>query len=473
MTDIRLRHMKTKLIRRCRYGLAALTWMVCAPVLAGTLQGTALYRERIALPPDAVFVAELHDVSRADAPSEVIGRATLDPAGNPPFRFEIGYDDAALVPGHRYAVRANVSHQGQPRFTTIENYPVLDGRDAPLNIMLVSARGGKTPVAESSALDLPASYEGEFPGANSLIVWHLDLLPEGRYRLRSTYRDKPEPNGFDELGRWRNSPDTGWLELFRSNDQPLYFAQQPDGALRKLDAAGNPIASMHNDRLQRLPEPVLIEPRLALSGMFSYLADAAMITLCADGSKLPVAMEADYKALEAAYLQARQQPGQALLVNVEGLIAQRPSAEESQPPRATLVVERYVSVSPRESCGQPLTDSPLRGTYWKLVRLGNNTPVELAEKQQEPHLIFSAEQPRISGSGGCNRIMGSFELDDDKLRLGQRAGTMMACLEGMELEQQFLNALTKVERYRIHGSHLEMLDAEGTLIAKFEAVALR
>lgn len=37
------------------------------PARAGTLQGTASYRERIALPPDAVFEAELQDVSRADA----------------------------------------------------------------------------------------------------------------------------------------------------------------------------------------------------------------------------------------------------------------------------------------------------------------------------------------------------------------------------------------------------------------------
>ena len=107
------------------------------------------------------------------------------------------------------------------------------------------------------------------------------------------------------------------------------------------------------------------------------MADAATITLCADGGRLPVAMEAEYKALEAAYLKERRQPGQTQLVSLEGLIAPRPSMEAHQPPRLTLVVERFINVWPRESCGNALVDSPLRGTYWKLVRL-SDTPVQVA-----------------------------------------------------------------------------------------------
>ena len=119
-----------------------------------------------------------------------------------------------------------------------------------------------------------------------------------------------------------------------------------------------------------------------------------------------------------------------------------------------------------------MADSPLRGTYWKLVRLGDS-PVPAAEKQLEPHLIFAANEPRVSGSGGCNRVAGAFQLDGDKLRLGRMAGTMMACPSGMDVEQRFLQSLEKVERWRIRGSHLEMLDGAGAVVARFEAVALR
>src|SRR5687768_14028699 len=94
------------------YVLAACAWAACTPVWAGTLEGTAAYRECIALPPDAVFEAVLQDISRADAPAVVLGRATNDPAGQPPFRFQIAYDNAAVQSGRRYVVRATVRHQG-------------------------------------------------------------------------------------------------------------------------------------------------------------------------------------------------------------------------------------------------------------------------------------------------------------------------------------------------------------------------
>lgn len=321
--------------------------------------------------------------------------------------------------------------------------------------------------------ELPASFAGDLPGAGGPVAWHVDLMPEGRYQLRLTYRDRPAPASFDDIGRWLREPDTGRLVLRGGREAPVYLLPVEGGAaLRKLDLEGKVIESGHNDRLARLPAASPIEPRLLLTGMFTYVADAAAITLCADDRRLPVAMEADYRALEAAYLQAEPQPGQPLLVTVEGLIALRPSAEESQPPRPTLVVEKSVSVRPRETCGTPLADSPLRGTYWKLVRLGDAS-VKAADGQREAYLVFDTEEPRVAGSGGCNRVNGGFELDGANLRFGRLAATRMACPEGLEQEQRFLAALEGVTRHRIDGSHLELLDATGAVAARFEAVALR
>ena len=118
----------------------ALLFLLGVPASAATLRGEAFYRERIALPPDAVFEAVLQDVSRADAPAEVLGRSRLDPAGQPPFRFEIAYDDAARRPGGRYAVRATVTRDGHLLFTTDRFIPAFDGAQ-PLEILLIRAVG--------------------------------------------------------------------------------------------------------------------------------------------------------------------------------------------------------------------------------------------------------------------------------------------------------------------------------------------
>ena len=94
-------------------------------VVAATISGTATYRERIALPPDAAFDAVVEDVSRADAPSNEIGRIDIRPAGQVPIRFEIPYDESRVQAGHRYSVRARVTHQGRLLYTTTRMYPVL------------------------------------------------------------------------------------------------------------------------------------------------------------------------------------------------------------------------------------------------------------------------------------------------------------------------------------------------------------
>jgi putative lipoprotein len=117
------------------------------PARMSEVSGLATYRERIALPPDAVFEATLEDVSRADAPSVVLGSARLEPAGQPPFRFSIGYDTEQLEAGHTYAIRARVTHEERLLFTTDSHYP-LPAQGEQLDLLLVRTQ---SPRASTSA----------------------------------------------------------------------------------------------------------------------------------------------------------------------------------------------------------------------------------------------------------------------------------------------------------------------------------
>jgi len=83
-----------------------------------SVKGTATYRERMALLSNAVFEATLEDVSKADAPAEMIGQARIEGPANPPIRFQITYDPSDIDPSHRYAVRARILVGGKPFFTT-------------------------------------------------------------------------------------------------------------------------------------------------------------------------------------------------------------------------------------------------------------------------------------------------------------------------------------------------------------------
>jgi len=151
-----------------------------------------------------------------------------------------------------------------------------------------------------------------------------------------------------------------------------------------------------------------------LVGMYQYMADAGLFTDCISGKKVPVAMEADNAALERAYLGAREQPGEAVLVTVQGRLEQRPPME-GEGTREHLIVERFEQVWPTESCEKSTVETPLQNTYWKLVEL-NGAPVEThPDQQREVHIQFSAAEKRLTGFAGCNNITGSYETGADSL----------------------------------------------------------
>jgi putative lipoprotein len=104
---------------------------------AATVAGTIAYRERIALPPDAVIKVQLVDVSRADAPAVVIGEQVFAAGGRQvPFAFEIPYDPSKIDERMSYAVQARIEESGQLRFISDRHYPVIT-RDAPTTVDLV------------------------------------------------------------------------------------------------------------------------------------------------------------------------------------------------------------------------------------------------------------------------------------------------------------------------------------------------
>jgi len=111
--------------------------------------------------------------------------------------------------------------------------------------------------------------------------------------------------------------------------------------------------------------------------------------------------------------------------------------------------------------------TPLEGTYWKAIELaGKPTPVQ--DPQREAHLQFEAGG-RVSGSDGCNRISGPYQLNGEHVTFGPIAATRMACADSTGIETAFLVALEKADRLHISGSSLELFDAKGTRLAVFAA----
>lgn len=449
---------------------AAATALGCASAppessVPSVVRGTAFYRERIAMPPEAVLEVTLEDVSRADAPSVTIGEARLENAGNPPYRFEIG--SSQIDERNSYAVRARLLVDGELWFTTDTAYPVLTrGAGSEVELLLRRVAADRSSVASGPLGALPASFEGDLPCADCEgIRYHLDLFEDEVFFLRLTYLGRGA--ALDDVGGWSVGSDGTTLALHGGREAPETFRIVDRERLRKLDLEGRDISSSLNYELRRGAEFSPIEPRLVMRGMYRYMADAALFDECLTGRRFPVSMEADNVALERAYLEARKEAGEPILVSLEGRIAQRP-AMEGDATVLSVVPERFIGIWPGKSCGARMTATELVGSYWKLTRLADQ-PVVVADQQREPHLTLTADG-RVSGFDGCNRFAGSYQVAGGSIAFSQMASTKMACLDGMEHERAFADALGRARSFTITGIHLELTDADGALLARFGAV---
>jgi heat shock protein HslJ len=129
--------------------------------------------------------------------------------------------------------------------------------------------------------------------------------------------------------------------------------------------------------------------------------------------------------------------------------------------------ERFVDVRPGETCGPRHPEATLENTYWKLTGLGGKS-VEIGAGGREVVMTLVEEGRRVHGFSGCNRFAGSYELDGKRLVFKQVAGIRMACMEGMAQEAAFLRAIESTASLDIRGEHLELFDAGGVMVLRFE-----
>jgi len=123
------------------------------------------------------------------------------------------------------------------------------------------------------------------------------------------------------------------------------------------------------------------------------------------------------------------------------------------------------------ACGTTVSlDEPIESRTWQLVSI-RSQPMPLdPDPQRGAHLQFDGT--RVNGSGGCNRISGSYQRTGHALRLGQLAATRMACLDGGRsiIETDFLAALQATTQYSLAGGNrLTLLDGGGRTLAVLES----
>ena len=102
------------------------------------------------------------------------------------------------------------------------------------------------------------------------------------------------------------------------------------------------------------------------------------------------------------------------------------------------VLTRTDSLPPVWPGPQPEFLAPLANTRWVPLRIGGHA-VTVPAQQHEPWIVLDPRTRQVTGSGGCSRFDGSYDVGVETLRIRSVAVTRMRCPD-LRSEAAFLKA---------------------------------
>lgn len=109
--------------------------------------------------------------------------------------------------------------------------------------------------------------------------------------------------------------------------------------------------------------------------------------------------------------------------------------------------------------------SLLQNKTWTLTHIGA-TEYKTTATVNTPIIQFGSDL-RVSGTDGCNRLVGLYAIKGEHISLGQLGSTKMLCKNGMQLSAKYSEALNKVTAYQVYDKTLKLLDQHGNRVLQY------
>lgn len=121
------------------------------------------------------------------------------------------------------------------------------------------------------------------------------------------------------------------------------------------------------------------------------------------------------------------------------------------------------------STKQQETLNLLQNKTWILTHIGATEFKTDPSAHNVPSIQFDAATQRVSGADGCNRLMGAYSINKDKISFSDLASTQMMCVNTVELANKYNAALAKVTAFQVYDKTLRLLDEHGNPVLQFES----
>lgn len=128
-------------------------------------------------------------------------------------------------------------------------------------------------------------------------------------------------------------------------------------------------------------------------------------------------------------------------------------------------VFRQVTINVTAPPPPPAPANPLAGTRWNVVQFNTGAGISTLIGGSRINVEFGGNG-QVTGNSGCNTFSGSYQVNGNRLSVGQLGGGMMNCPEPegvMQQEAEFLTTLQSAATFRIDGNRLEIQNGAGQI----------
>ncbi|WP_173911592.1 META domain-containing protein [Acinetobacter sp. Marseille-Q1618] len=124
----------------------------------------------------------------------------------------------------------------------------------------------------------------------------------------------------------------------------------------------------------------------------------------------------------------------------------------------------FVGCSTTNTVKQQENLALLQNKAWVMTHIGTT---EYTQKADSPVIQFGSDL-RVSGSDGCNRVMGNYAVKDYHLNLGEIASTKMLCPNNTDVVAKYNTALKQVMGYQVYAKTLKLVDKYGNVVLQYK-----
>ena len=379
------------------------------------ISGEMTYRQRIALPANAVAVAELR-AGEAET-GTLVAEQRIELGGKQvPVPFSIEADSAKIIAGEDYYVRAAIAVDGAYSWVSPPAPVDLSDGDAAIGTLLL---------AQNTALAFASSYacgdkQVSIGIKGDVMTLQIDGESFALHPVVTSSGSKYEATGDASTYFWTKG-DSALLSLHGVAYPECVIRGENDGAAQDEKGAGRAYKARGN------------EPGWSLS-----ITDTMIVLLADYGERRiaapkPAPEEGDGFTRYAV-------PAEELIVTIE----HKPCADDATgmpyPDRVSVALgDRAFN-----GCGgEPA--SLLTGGEWVVEDIDNGGVIDSSRAT-----LNFGEDGRVSGRGSCNTYSAPYTLTGEGLSFGNAAATLKACAPALMMqEQRFFDALSSVVRFEI------------------------